>query len=79
MNRRDHELECNEVFDAYSDTSASGAYEGGQNAEAAEFEHPCFELKKLLSGGTFYYSVVRILQPGFCMYRCLSNAESTTR
>lgn len=60
MNRSDYDFELNESFDPYSDVVASAGYEPGQNAEAAAFEHPCFELQKMLSGGTFYYSVVRI-------------------
>ena len=60
MNRRDFDVDFNETFDGNSDIPGSGSYESSQNAEAAEFEHPCFELKKMLSSGTFYYSVVRI-------------------
>ena len=63
MNRSDYDYELNNDFDPYSDVLTSGGghehVHGAHSGEAAAFEHPCFELKKMLSGGTFYYSVVR--------------------
>ena len=79
MNRSDYDLGLNDAFDPYSDVLASGGHETAQNAhssEAAAFEHPCFELKKMLSGGTFYYSVVRIYYPNCCTITRSESAQS---
>ena len=67
MNRSDYDYELNDAFDPYSDAlSSGGGNEYGHAAHAGEgpaFEHPCLELKKMLSSGTFYYSVVRSSPP----------------
>ncbi len=75
MNRSDFDFDLNEGFDPYSDVLTSGdAHESGHGSHSGEvppFEHPCLELKKMLGGGTFYYSVVRftvISRIAFCNY-----------
>ncbi len=62
MNRGDFDFDLNNDFDPYSDPLSSGGSHdfgnGPHSGEVPAFEHPCLELKKMLGGGTFYYSVV---------------------
>ena len=60
MNRADYDSDLHDQFDPYVNDAVSlenhERISAGHGGEAA-FEHPCAELKKILSGGTFYYSV----------------------
>lgn len=68
MNRGDFDVDLRDDFDPYSDVLTSGSGHesghGGHSGETQTFEHPCSELKKMLSTGTFYYSVVRVTREG---------------
>ncbi|KAL8872853.1 MAG: hypothetical protein Q9174_001584 [Haloplaca sp. 1 TL-2023] len=39
------------------DSTDANPYNRGSDSRETGLNHPCFELKKILSGGTFYYSV----------------------
>lgn len=54
MNRSDYDQDFGDDLDTYP--NSSNGFDRFQGAEAT-FEHPCNELKKMLSDGTFYYSV----------------------
>ncbi|KAL8829894.1 MAG: hypothetical protein Q9170_005979 [Blastenia crenularia] len=58
LNRGDYDHQLHSDINPYPTAYASGdeySYETDTYEPATD--HPCFELKKLLSGGTFYYSV----------------------
>lgn len=61
MNRTDHDHVLNDDVnyyhtEGYEDDVYDPSQSQGRRAESAA-EHPCLALKKLLSGGSFYYSV----------------------
>lgn len=60
LNRSDYDQELHNEINPYStdDVGADG-FDHGRDGELRDpaLEHPCLALKKLLSGGTFYYSV----------------------
>lgn len=58
LNRGDYDYQFQDEI--YPTSYASGddhSYAHGPDSQEALSSHPCIELKKLLSGGTFYYSV----------------------
>ena len=60
MNRDEFDSDIPGDIDAYSsdfDISASNEHSHSGDGRDPAFEHPCLELKKILSSGTFYYSV----------------------
>ncbi len=60
LNRDDFDNELHQEIDPYSvDHGPSYRHEHAQGVDShdAAFEHPCSELKKILGGGTFYYSL----------------------
>jgi len=60
LNRDDLDNEIIDHFDQHSvDFGQMNGHDHGHTADQREvaFEHPCLELKKILSSGTFYYSV----------------------
>lgn len=58
LNSADFDLEFHQDLDPYANSlSRPGASHYGGSTEEAITEHPCHELKRILSGGTFYYSV----------------------
>lgn len=60
LNRADYDQELQSEINPYpSEIVAPDGFEHGHDGEPHEsiLEHPCLALKKLLSGGTFYYSV----------------------
>lgn len=54
----DHEFHV-EGGSYFTDNGAPDTHDLNYNYDSREqtFEHPCHELKKILGGGTFYYSV----------------------
>ena len=60
LNRNDFDHELHREDDLYHvDHGPPRRYEHTQGTDShdAAFEHPCSELKKILSDGTFYYSL----------------------
>lgn len=60
LNRDDFDYELHKEIDPYHvDHGPPHRYEHtlGVDTHDATVEHPCSELKKILSGGTFYYSL----------------------
>ena len=60
LNRADYDHVLHEEINPYStDNISSDGHEHSYAREHREpaLEHPCLALKKLLSSGTFYYSV----------------------
>ena len=59
MNSAEYDLEYSPEFDPYSpDAHDFNAHHHSTYAdESGTLEHPCLELKRILSSGTFYYSV----------------------
>ena len=59
LNSPEYDSEYPQEFDPYSsDIIHSNAHNHGVHGdEVAAVEHPCLELKRILSSGTFYYSV----------------------
>ncbi|KAL8694146.1 MAG: hypothetical protein Q9218_001143 [Villophora microphyllina] len=56
LNRDAHDYQ---IYDESVDhvLTEENSYGQGSDARETTLNHPCFELKKILSGGTFYYSV----------------------
>lgn len=60
MNKDEFDYEFRGEFEPYSsDFGGPNGHDHGHGADVREaaLEHPCVELKKILSSGTFYYSV----------------------
>ncbi|KAL8731734.1 MAG: hypothetical protein Q9166_003181 [cf. Caloplaca sp. 2 TL-2023] len=60
LNRSDYDSQFFDGTDPYLAQSVSPdeqAYGYGYDSQESTVDHPCVELKKILSGGTFYYSV----------------------
>ena len=60
LNKDDFDFEMREEIDPYtSDNVVSGLHEHGHGIDTREaaLQHPCLDVKKILSSGTFYYSV----------------------
>lgn len=58
MNKDDYDYELHGEFGPYStDYAVPNLHDHGPDSRDPAYEHPCHELKKILSGGTFYYSV----------------------
>lgn len=60
LNRDDYDNGLRDQINPYPDPYAADdehTYGHGLEAHEAVINHPCSELKKMLSGGTFYYSV----------------------
>ncbi len=60
LNKEDFDHVLHEEINPYpTDTVAPNGYDYGHGADFRDtpFEHPCLELKRILSSGTFYYSV----------------------
>ena len=59
LNNAEYDLEYSQEFDPYSpDAHDFNAYHHNTHGdESGTLEHPCLELKRILSSGTFYYSV----------------------
>ena len=57
MNKDDFDYELHGEIDPYStDYVAPSMHDHGSDSRDPAYEHPCHELKKILGGGTFYYS-----------------------
>ena len=57
LNSGDYDAEYQGEYDPYSTDSANYHSHTLMHGEEAALEHPCHELKRMLSSGTFYYSV----------------------
>ncbi len=60
LNKDEFDAELPGEIDPYStDFNIGPGHEHGHGGDprVPAFEHPCIELKKMLSSGTFYYSV----------------------
>lgn len=60
LNRADHDQILHDDINLYpTDSLEEDGFESGHNPGRRDptIEHPCLALKKLLSGGSFYYSV----------------------
>ena len=60
LNKDDYDYELYREIDPYhADRESSYRHEPahGVDLHDATIEHPCSDLKKILSGGTFYYSL----------------------
>ena len=56
LNRSDYDVLLNEHIDPYS--ADVDSYEYGHSTDhEPQLQHPCLELKRILGGSTFYYSV----------------------
>ena len=60
LNKGDFDHVLHDDINPYpTDSIAPNGYDHGHGSDGrdAPFEHPCLELKRILSSGTFYYSV----------------------
>ncbi|KAL8820753.1 MAG: hypothetical protein Q9191_007453 [Dirinaria sp. TL-2023a] len=60
LNRNDYDRMLREALNPYASDNAAHAshdYSHGNDAEEMQLAHPCLELQRILSSGTFYYSV----------------------
>lgn len=56
MTSADFDYELHDDFNPYSGEISSLNGHDRAHGQDAALEHPCGELKKMLGGGTFYYS-----------------------
>lgn len=60
LNRDEFDIELHQDFDPYSINDGppyKHEHAHGADLHDGALDHPCSELKKILSGGTFYYSL----------------------